>query len=390
MGLLGFRTRALRTLSARGSVVAGLSFFTIAFLVFVLVRNTVYYGLDEPIIPLGPLQNLLRLNLIQILLFLSVVYVPAVILLSNAIAGDGAGLSIAREEYRAHVATLFPLWGILFLVAAPLQAIFPQFLVIGIIEISIGLLALLLLMLIYTVWAIKELNYLSQIAALGVFIFSWITLPVFYALTEFLFALPFFILIPLFYIVLQRVRAFEHGRVGERNLHQHLQVLTVNPRDADAHYQLGLIHLKRGNLGAAQRYFESALKIDPSDADYHYFLGRALEASEDWSKALEQYEETYRLNSQYGLGDIFREVGKGYLHTGSVDKAIEFFRFFLKDRGSDPEGRYWLAIALQHIGQADEMRTQLRALLEQARSSPRFFRRENRKWIYRARILLRQ
>ena len=388
--LLGLKTRALRALSTRGNIAAGVISFCVAYLVFVLVRNSVYLGLEEPVIPTGPLQSLLQLNLIQMLLYLSFVYVPAVILLGNAIARDGAGLSISREEYRAHLAALFPLWGVLFLVAAPFQMIFPQFIILGIVEISIGLLALILLLVIYTVWAIKELNYLSRPAALGVFILSWFTLPVFYLLTAFLLALPFFLLVPLFYIVLQRVRAFEHRRVSERNLQQQLRILTVNPRDADAHYQLGLIHFKRGNLSAAQRYFESALKIDGNDADYHYFLGRVFGASEDWPKALEQYEETYRFNSQYAHGDIFREVGKGYLHTGSVDKAIEFFRFFLNDRASDPEGRYWLAVAHQHLGQPDEMRSQLKILLEHVRSSPRFFRKENRRWIYRARILLRQ
>jgi hypothetical protein len=72
-----------------------------------------------------------------------------------------------------------------------------------------------------------------------------------------------------------------------------------------------------------------------------------------------------------------------------LDKAIEFLRFFLERRSSDPEGRYWLAIALKRCGKPDEMRVQLSAVLEQARTSPRFFRREKREWIYRARVLLR-
>ena len=58
-------------------------------------------------------------------------------------------------------------------------------------------------------------------------------------------------------------------------------------------------------------------------------------------------------------------------------------------RGSDPEGRYWLAVALQKSGDADQMRMQLNTILEQARSNPRFFRKENREWIYKARSLLR-
>jgi len=387
-GLLAFRRPALRALSARSPVAAGVTLFAAAFLAFVLLRNTVYAGLIEAGESAGP-AGFLRLNLVQILLFLSLVYVPALIVLANAIAGDGLGLSFSREEYRPHVAVLFALWGALLFVTAPLQALFPQFLIIGIVSISIGLLALLLLLAAYTVWAVKELNHLSPVAAFAVFALSWFTLPVFYFLTAFLAALPFFLLIPLFYVVLQRLRSFERERVSRASLQQHLKTLTVNPRDADAHYQLGVIHLARGHLEIAQGYFERALAINGEEPDYHYHLGRAFEAADSWPKALEHYEETYRLNPHYGQGDIFREVGKGYLHAGNPGKAIEFLRFFLGDRDSDPEGRYWLAVALQKSGAGEGMQVELRRLLEQARSSPRFFRKENRRWLHRARTLLR-
>jgi tetratricopeptide (TPR) repeat protein len=277
----------------------------------------------------------------------------------------------------------------LFLITAPLQWLVPHFLVVGVLEISVGMLVRSGLLLIYTVWSIQQLNYLSLGQALAVFALSWFTLPVYYLLTSFLFALPLFFMIPLIYLGFQWVRGHFAWQMNERAFQQNLHTLTLNPQDADAHYQLGLIHLKRRHLDAARRYFESALKIDPDDAEYHYYLGRVYELKEEWGRALEQYEETYRLNPEYALGDIFREVGKGYLHTGNVEKGIEFLKFFLIKRGSDPEGRYWLAVALQKMGDAAQMRVQLNMIAEQARSNPRFFRKENREWIYRARNLIR-
>jgi len=105
---------------------------------------------------------------------------------------------------------------------------------------------------------------------------------------------------------------------------------------------------------------------------------------------LEQSEETYRTAPEYGPGDLFRQVGKSSLHTGKLEKALEFLNFFLENRASDPEARYWLAISLQRMGKDDQMRTQLATILEQARSNPRFFRKENREWLYRSRLHLRQ
>jgi tetratricopeptide (TPR) repeat protein len=336
------------------------------------------------------LARLLQLNVAPALVFAALLYVPALAAFANALAADGLGFTLSRDEYYSHLCVLLPLWGMLLLFSAPIQALLPQFLVVGIFGVSLGLLVLIPLLFLYTVWAVKQINYVSWFTALGVFALSWLTLPVFYILSRFLFALPLFIMIPLGYLLFQRLRGTLERNRREADFRRHLSQLTSNAQDADAHHQLGLIHLGRHELAAAEQYFQRAVQIAPGDADYRYFLGRTYEAQERWEEALEQYEETYRIDSRYRLGDIFREVGKAYLNTGSIDKAVEFLEFFLRDRGSDPEGRYWLAVALQQRGQKDAMRVQLRTILEQSRSNPRFFRRENRQWIHRARSLLRQ
>jgi len=391
LGMLAFQTRALRAQAERHALVSGAICFVVGFLAFAIVRSAVYATLPDFVGPSEPLDSFFHLNLIQSLLFVFLVYVPSVIVLSNAISGNGLGFAVSRQEYRAHGSVLSPLWGMLFLIDAPLQYYVPQFLVLGsgFFGITIGMLVLLLLLVIYTIWAIKQLNYLSAAQAIAVFALSWFTLPVYYLLTSFFLALPFFILIPLLYLGFQWVRSHFASHANERDFQQQLHALTSNPQDSDAQYQLGLIHLRRRNLDVARRYFENALKIDPSDPEYHYCLGRANELAGDWAKALEQYEETYSLNPEYGMGDIFREVGKGYLQTGNVEKGAEFLRYFLNKRSSDPEGRYWLAVALLKSGDMDQMRVQLNTILDQARSNPRFFRKENREWIYRARNLIR-
>ncbi|HTY62320.1 MAG TPA: tetratricopeptide repeat protein [Acidobacteriota bacterium] len=391
LAMFAFRPGAIRDLAERRAMVAGGICFSIGYLLYGVVRSSVYASLPELVSEQSVwIGYSVLFQLFQVFLFLLVLYIPFVIVVSNAISGDGCGLSISRQEYQAHVSALLPLWGVLFLAAAPLQWLLPHFLVVGeVIEISIGIIIRSILVAAYTLWGIRQLNYLSGVQALGVFALSWFTFPAYYLLTSFLSLLPLFILIPLIYWGSQWFRGYHASHVGERDFQRHLRALTLNPQDADAQYQLGLIYLKRRNLDAARRYFESALKIDAADPDYHYYLGRAHELGGHWDRALEQYEETYRLNPEYGLGDIFREVGKGYLHTGNVEKGMEFLGFFLSKRGSDPEGRYWLAVALQKTGDRDQMRAQLTMIAEQARSNPRFFRKENREWIYRARQLIR-
>jgi tetratricopeptide (TPR) repeat protein len=388
MGALAFRSRSLRALAARRAVFPALVSLSIGFLTFVLVRNAFYDALESAPYVKGPvshIESFLDIHLVQMLLFLCIIYIPFLIAMSNAFAGDGLGFSLSRAEYLRHLSALLPLWGVLFLIGAPFL---PLFLVLGFLDLSAGELWLMVSITAYTVWALKELNYLPVFASLSIFGLSLLTLPVLFVLTNFLFSLPFFILLPLVYIFLMRFRELLAAKGSERRFLQHLRSLTVNPRDADAHYQLGLLHFRRGNWDAAEGYFHAALEIDPGDPDYHYFMGRVFEGRGDWSNAAKEYETTYSLNPEYALGDIFREVGKAYLHLDRPDKAIEFLQFFLARRSSDPEGRYWLAVALKKAGRADEMKIQLNTILDQARSHPRFFRKEHRQWIYRTRSLL--
>ncbi|NLT67005.1 MAG: tetratricopeptide repeat protein [Acidobacteria bacterium] len=389
-GMLAMRTQALRSLAEKQVPVVSALCFCVGFLIFAVVRSRVYSTLpDFAPAATGPVEYFLNLNLIQLLLFLLFIYIPALAVLGNAIAGDGLGLSVSAREYRSHATVLMPLWGALFLIDAPLQYFFPQFLVVGPFGISIAMLVLLLLIAVYTVWAIQKLSYLSLAQAVGVFALSWFTFPVYAVLMSFVAALPLLVLLLLAYLGFQWIRGHLAGRETERAFKKHFHALTANPQDADAHYQLGLIHLKKRNLAAAREYLHTAVRIRPEEPEYHYSLGQAFEQGGEWSDALAEYEETYRLDPEHGHGDIIREVGKGYLHAGSLEKAIEFLNAFLSRRNSDPEGRYWLAVALAESGDQEQSRVQLALVLEQARVNPRFFRKEHRQWIFRARTMLR-
>jgi tetratricopeptide (TPR) repeat protein len=389
LGMLAFHKRALRAQAGRRALLLGAMCFSLGFLTFGAVRYFVHWENLGYALRTESVQAFLLQKFIPAVFFFLFIFVPSLIALSNAIAGEGLGLAVSRQEFRAHGSVLLPLWGLLFLIDAPLQYYWPELRGPDIFQITIGMLVLLPLFIVYTVWAVRQLNYLTWVQAIGIFALSWVTWPLYILLTAFLLTLPFFLMLWLFYFGFQWIRGYFAAQTNEKAFRRHLHTLTLNPQDADAHYQLGLIHLKRANIDVARRYFKSALKIDPDDPDHHYSLGQAYESGGEWVKALEQYEETYRLNPEYGLGDIFREVGKGYLQTGNVGKAIEFLKFFLTKRGSDPEGRYWLALALQKSGDYEQMRLHLNTILEQARSNPRFFRKGNREWIYQSRALIR-
>jgi hypothetical protein len=295
--VLAFDRCSLRALAERRVGWFGLIWLSAGFLAYVLVRNYVYADLSSnvPLAPgLGLLGDLLNLNLIQLLLFLSVVYLPALIALANAFAGDGLGFTISKDEYLRHMSGLFPMWGVLFLVAAPVQYFVPQFLVLEDVGIAVGLLTLLLLTLVYTVWAIGELDCIALPLAGGVFALACATLPVFYLA---------------------------------------MSSVTV----------LVLLLLLAG------------------------FLVR-------WARA----GQAKGTAAQRRLGE----------QPGTKDDSVDSLRSPLETNPPDPEARLLLAVELRQRGEIDGMRAQLHAILEQARSHPRFFRQDGREWVLRARALL--
>jgi hypothetical protein len=181
LGMLVFRVPALRSQSERRTVTGAAACFSAGFLAYALTRNRIYAALPElSRQSAGPIAYLYNLGLLQALVFVLAVYVPALALFSKMVAGKGLGFSVPRREYRLYASAFLPLWGLVFVIAAPVQWMVPHFLILGSFEVSVGYLVRSILVAVYTVWALKHLSGLKTSHACAAFILSWITLPALY------------------------------------------------------------------------------------------------------------------------------------------------------------------------------------------------------------------
>ena len=391
LGLLAFRTQALRLQAEYRMIPGAIAIFSSGFLAYALVRNHVYGSLAEPTAPLiGPVHAFMVLNLIATIVFVSLVFLPGLLLLSNSIPGELPGFTFSSLEYRLHFSALLPVWGLLYLIAAPVQLFVPHFLSIGILDMSVGVFVRSILMAVYTVWVVKRLNFLTTIQSLSIFILCSFTLPVLFIPTYTWYAMLIVLLSGVICLFPRRLRRQLAKRADKRRVPQHLAVLASNAQDADANYQLGLFSLNNNDLYSAGKYFDTACRTAPDNPDYCYYLGRSYERKDQWPKALELYEETNRIHPEYGSGDIYRELGKAYLHTNNIEKAIECFKVFLNKRNMDPEARYWLAVALQRTGDTTQMIGELNRILYRAKADRSLFGGKNRHWVLASRDMLRE
>jgi Tfp pilus assembly protein PilF len=167
-----------------------------------------------------------------------------------------------------------------------------------------------------------------------------------------------------------------------------LEATTINPRDADAQHQLGLIQLARHNLADAEARFRKASEIDKDDAEYAFYLGRALSEQGRHEEALPHFERAAKLNDRAVASEVWREIGASRLALGKHAEALEPLTCYVDRREYDPIGLVHLGEALQHAGRSSEARQMFERAIEAARTMPSHRRGEMRPWAGRARNAL--
>ncbi len=183
------------------------------------------------------------------------------------------------------------------------------------------------------------------------------------------------------YLLLQQdIRLLSGGLISRQSLRRHLEASTLNPRDADAHYQLGLIYQQRRNYAEAIPRFERAIEIDPSDADPHYQLGRIFLEQKRYVEARRCFAAAAAVKDKHSSSDVWRELGAVDLELGDTEQALAELEKFVDRRGYDPEGLYLLGVALKKSGRNQEARGAFERCVEAVETLPSHRRRQLSRW----------
>jgi tetratricopeptide (TPR) repeat protein len=145
---------------------------------------------------------------------------------------------------------------------------------------------------------------------------------------------------------------------------QNLESATLNPADASAHYNLGLIHQSRGELDQARERFERALQIDEGEVDASYQLGRIARQQKRYPDAIKNFEHVVMRDPAHSQHEIWREVAATYIAAGQFEDARNALEQFLEHRPSDPEGLYLMGRAHAGLGHKREATNLMQACIE--------------------------
>ena len=235
--------------------------------------------------------------------------------------------------------------------------------------------------------AVKETFRMSAVRALAVAIVTCFSSIFFSSLVFVLLSSVLgspFLLILLFFLL----RGYFNDIVGSHRakaaFKQNLESATLNPADASAHYNLGLIHQSRGELDQARERFERALQIDPEEIDASYQLGRIARHQKRYGDAIQNFEQVVTRNPAHSQHEVWREVAATYIAAGQFEDARTALDQFLEHRPSDPEGLYLMGRAHAGLGHKREATSLMQACIEAVKTAPAYKYRASKRWLNEA------
>ena len=166
----------------------------------------------------------------------------------------------------------------------------------------------------------------------------------------------------------------------KQSFKRYLEAATVNPRDSEAHYQLGLIHLERRQYAEAIKRFKRAVEIDPSELEAHFQLGRIARTQGRLEDAAQHFHVVVTRDSQFAQNEIWREIGTTHLVAGRYNEARGALERYTERRPYDPEGLYHLGEVMVKLGEVQLAREAFERCVEAERTNPYSRHARLRKW----------
>ena len=256
----------------------------------------------------------------------------------------------------------------------------------GLISFSLSLMALLGIFAIWAVIALRVVFRLSWLKSIIVVVISGtLLIPAsrLMPLVGMLLASPF-LLVMVFVLLRGYFSEITRTQRARESFKQNLEAATLNPADASAHYNLGLIHQQRGELEAARERFERAIQIDEDEIDAHYQLGRIALLQKRLADAVKNFEQVVARDPTHSQHEIWREVGATYIAAGQFEDARDALERFLEQRPSDPEALYLMGRAHAGLGHGREAASAMQACIEAVKTAPAYKYRADKRWLNEA------
>ncbi len=128
-----------------------------------------------------------------------------------------------------------------------------------------------------------------------------------------------------------------YGRTGEKDkaLAAFEKALSLNPDDAKAWNNIGVVHYDNGKYDKAIPCFKKAIALDPNDQRFWYNLGLAYYHIGAYDDAITAYNASLHIIE--GNAKVWNDLGVAFRFKGEWDKALRCYDRALALSPEDPD-----------------------------------------------------
>lgn len=323
------------------------------------------------------------------LLVLAVVYVPGTLLVTSLIGRLGGFGVVFSRDYSSLLTCASMAWAAVNLPLAILATAIPLPVLAAAAALAYLYFAVLMFFAVRTVLgtenAVTAGSVCLSVIPLVAAVFFWG--PLRFVLGYL--ASPFFLFYA-FYYLRSEFSNIGSGLRSRQNFRRMLDASAVNPHDAEAQYQLGLIYQQRRQYTEAIQRFKNAVTINAAETDAHFQLGRIAREQGRLNDALAHFQTVLDQDDKHNLSEILREIGATYLAARQYEDARRELAEYLERRPYDAEGLFDYGLALENLNDTNGASAAYTRSIEAARTAPRYRRRYTARWSRLAQKQLRK
>lgn len=166
------------------------------------------------------------------------------------------------------------------------------------------------------------------------------------------------------------LQSLGQGLRSRQHFRQQLEAATLNPHDADAQVQLGLIYQARRQYDQAADRFRKALEIDPDEPEANLQLGRIVRDQGRFDEALPHFQAVARTHPKFSSYEVWRDAASVYLARKRYTDARPVLEHYVAQRPFDAEGLYYWGQTLEGLSETAAAREAYQRCIEAVRTAP--------------------
>lgn len=248
------------------------------------------------------------------------------------------------------------------------------------------------IMIFFILWAVRAAFRMKWMQTISVAIVGVVSIPTLYIIflspTGFIIGSPVLLILS-FFLLQGYFREFAKKKQAQADFKRSLEIATLNPADASAHYNLGLVYQQRNDFEGARKSFEKSVEIDADEFDAHYQLGKIARQQNRLQDAINYFSKVIEQSQNHAQYEIWREVGATYLAANQFADAKDALEKFLAERPSDPEGLYLMGRTQAGLGDKAAAIAAMRACIEAVKTAPNYKYRLEQRWLKEAENFLK-